>query len=484
MAWEETQQQTDQIRLLSFDWIVLIRDICKRWYLVVAVALIAGMAAYLVSDLRYVPQYTTTTTFVVSKQDSSSSVYQNLSATTNLASVFSEVLNSSILRTTVLNQVGLESFDGTIRAGAIPETNLLTLTVTDDDPRTAFLVTKAIVENHQVVSYQVLGDTVMEVLQKPKVPTSPSNSSGASHNMKRVTVLAAVAMIALLGVLSYLRDTVRSRTEAKEKLDCRFLGEIQHERKYKTLRAMLRRSKTSILVTNPATSFGFVETFRKLRRKVERYLPENGGVVMVTSVLENEGKSTAAVNLALSLARKGKRVLLVEGDLRKPACHKILGLDASGTGTIDVIAKRASLEEAVVTEQQTGLALLHEHRSILSSGDLVSDEGMADLVEQARQKYEYVVIDTPPMSVATDAESLADLADGTILVIRQNGVTADTANQALAALHKTKAKVLGCVLSNVYTSFLSSVGGTYSYGYGYGYGYKYRYAGDDHSGNE
>lgn len=484
MAWEETQQQTDQIRLLSFDWIVLIRDICKRWYLVVAVALIAGMAAYLVSDLRYVPQYTTTTTFVVSKQDSSSSVYQNLSATTNLASVFSEVLNSSILRTTVLNQVGLESFDGTIRAGAIPETNLLTLTVTDDDPRTAFLVTKAIVENHQVVSYQVLGDTVMEVLQKPKVPTYPSNSSGASRNMKRVTVLAAVAMVALLGVLSYLRDTVRSRTEAKEKLDCRFLGEVQHERKYKTLRAMLRRSKTSILVTNPATSFGFVETFRKLRRKVERYLPEDGGVVMVTSVLENEGKSTVAVNLALSLARKGKRVLLVEGDLRKSACHKILGLDASGTGTIDVIAKRASLEEAVVTEQQTGLALLPEHRSLLSSGDLVSDEGMADLVEQARQKYEYVVIDTPPMSVATDAESLADLADGTILVIRQNGVTADAANQALAALHKTKAKVLGCVLSNVYTSLLSSVGGTYGYGYGYGYGYKYRYAGDDHSGNE
>lgn len=479
MAWEENERQTDQIRLLSFDWIVLIRDICKRWYLVVAVALIAGMAAYLISDVRYVPNYTTTTTFVVSKRDSSATVYQNLNATTNLAAVFSEVLNSSILRTTVLDQVGRDSFNGTIQAGAIPETNLLTLHVTDSNPRTAFLVTKAIIENHQVVSYQVMGDTVMEVLQEPKVPTRPSNSSMAMRNLQRATLLAAVAMCVLLGVLSYMRDTIRSRTEAKEKLNCRWLGEIHHERKYKTLRALFKRRKASILITNPATSFEFVETFRKLRRKVERYLPEGGGVLMVTSVLENEGKSTVAVNLALALARKHQRVLLVEGDLRKPACHKVLDLDAGKVGTIDVITKNATLEEAVITNQQTGLDLLPEHRSILASGDLVSEAGMADLLETARHQYDYVVIDTPPMSVATDAESLADLSDGVLLVIRQNGVTADAANQALAALHGTKAKVLGCVLSNVYTSFWPSMGGSYSYGYGYGYGYSYRYGGED-----
>lgn len=478
MAWEENERQSDQIRLLSFDWIVLIRDICKRWYLIVTVAVLAGIAAYLISDIRYVPNYTTTTTFVVSKQDSSATVYQNLSATTSLASVFSEVLNSSILRTTVLEQVGLDSFEGTIQAGAVPETNLLTLQVTDANPRTAFLVTKAIVENHKVVSYQVMGDTVLEVLQKPKVPTYPSNSSMAMRNLKRATVIAAVAMCVLLGVISYLRDTIRSRTEAKEKLDCRCLGEICHERKYKTLRAMLKRKKTSILITNPATSFQFVETFRKLRRKVERYLPKEGGVLMVTSILENEGKSTVSVNLAMALARKNKRVLLVEADLRKPACHKILDLDAHGAGTIDVILKNATLDEAVITDQQTGLDLLPEHRSILSSGDLVGDTGMAELLETARLKYDYVVMDTPPMSVATDAESLAELTDGTLLVIRQNGVTADAANQALTSLRRTKTKVLGCVLSNVYTSFMSSVGG--SYGYGYGYGYNYRYGSEGH----
>lgn len=201
---------------------------------------------------------------------------------------------------------------------------------------------------------------------------------------------------------------------------------------------------------------------------------------MVTSVLENEGKSTVAVNLALALARKNKRVLLMEGDLRKPACHKVLDLETKESGTVDVIMKKATLAETVVTDQQTGLDLLPEHRSILASGDLVSDEGMVELLETARLKYDYVVIDTPPMSVATDAESLAELTDGVLLVIRQNGVTAEAANQALASLHKTNTKVLGCVLSNVYTSFFSSLSGNYGYGYGYGYGYNYRYGSEDH----
>ena len=74
MAWEEKERQSDQIRLLTFDWIVLVRDICKRWYLIVTVAILAGIGAYLVSDMRFVPQYTTTTTFVVSTQDSSATV--------------------------------------------------------------------------------------------------------------------------------------------------------------------------------------------------------------------------------------------------------------------------------------------------------------------------------------------------------------------------------------------------------------------------
>lgn len=465
MAENKMIQQEAQTSLLSFDPILILRDVLRRWYLIVAAALIAGMGAYVLTEVRYVPQYTTTTTFVVTMQESSSSVYQNLSATTTLATTFSEIINSSILRKTVMEELRTNSFQGTIEASAVEETNLLTMKVTDSNPRTAFLATKAIIEHHPEVSRQVMGNTVLEVLQQPTVPTTPSNPLTAGSNGKKAAAIAAAAMCVLLAILSFMRDAVRSSEETANKLDCRVLAEIDHERKYRTLWAALRRRKTSILITNPLTSFSFTEKIRTLRRKLEQHMPENGKVVMVTSVLENEGKSTVAVNLALSMAQKHKRVLLMDCDMRKPACGKIL--DVSGSfGTIDVLKGTTALAEAVTEyPENKSLQLLLESRTVRNSTKLVSSAAMAELIQAARAEYDYIILDTPPMSAGSDAEVLGDLADGMLLIIRQNQATAGALRGALEALQATRAKVLGCVLNDCRSSPITDQG---SYGYGYG----------------
>lgn len=469
---EKTDNQNEQISLLSFSPLTIVQDVLKRWYLILAAALLAGMAAYVLSDLLYTPAYATTTTFVVSAKGSSSTVYQNLSATTNLATVFSEVLNSSILRKTILETLGMSSFDGTISATAVAETNLLTLRVTASDPRTAFLVTRAIIENHSVVSYQVLGDTILEVLQDPVVPVTPVNAVVSFSYLKKGAVLAAAAMCVLLGMLSYRRDTVRSRQEAEKKLNCQVLGEIHHEQKYKTLGALLRRRKTGILITKPTTSFLFTETMRKLRRRVEMQMPRDGQILMITSVMENEGKSTIAVNLALAMAKKSKRVLLMDCDFRKPACYKILECPWRGVGTVDVVAGRAEMQDTIVRMKDTELYLLLERKGMRSNTELAGSPGMARLMEEVRKYFDYVIVDTPPMSVASDAEFIMELADASLLVVRQNYVTAEGLNRAVTALENAKSKLLGCVVNNVYSL---PQGEGYGYGYGYGYGRYGRY---------
>ena len=300
-------------RLLPFDPIVLVQDVLKRWLVVVLAALAVGIGTYIYTDATYAPVYRTTTTFVVTTRGSSTSVYSNLSSTSNLAGLFTELLNSSIMRKTILQETDISSFNGTIDTAVVPNTNLITMTVTDSDPRMAFLAAQAIIEHHESLTYQVIDDIGLEVLQYPAVPTSPTNQNFAFHQMKKAAVIAALAATALLAILSYLRDAVRSGTEVREKLDCSYLGEISHERKYKTVFALLRRKKTSILITNPVTSFRFVESIRKLRRRVEQHM-DGGKVLMVTSLLENEGKSTVAVNLALAMEQKGKRVLLIDCD--------------------------------------------------------------------------------------------------------------------------------------------------------------------------
>ena len=254
MAEERMEENTGGIELFNYDPLVVVLDVVKRWFIVLLVALLAGMGAFVATELRYTPQYTTNTTFVVNARGSTTTVYQNLSAATSLSSVFSEVLNSSVMRQTVLESQGLSGFDGVIRTQLIPETNLLTMQVTGSDPRETFLVTRAVLENHQLVSKQIMGETVLDVLQEPVVPMGPSNPINPKGVMKKVMVLSAGAMCLVLAVASVMRDTVRSREEAEKKLDDRVLTELRHERKKRSLKTLLHKNRESILITNPATS--------------------------------------------------------------------------------------------------------------------------------------------------------------------------------------------------------------------------------------
>ena len=173
------------------------------------------------------------------------------------------------------------------------------------------------------------------------------------------------------------------------------------------------------------------------------------------------------MNLALAFAQKGKRVLLLDCDLRKPACHKILDYPWEGAGTIDVANGSASLENTVVQMKNTNLFLLLQRRSTRNSTDISGSDGMAALIQKAKERFDFVVIDTPPMSVAPDVECIMELADASLLVVQQNMVQADVINHAITALQGAKSKLLGCVVNNVYGVTLSHGGG---YGYGYGYG--------------
>ena len=466
---------TENASLLPFDPIVLLRDVVKRWLVILLVSLMVGVGTYIVTDLQYSPVYQTKTTFVVTTRSSSSTVYTNLSSTSNLAGVFTELLNSSILRKSIVQEMGVTSFNGTINTQVIPNTNLITMTVTDASPRMAFLATQAIIEHHESLTYQVVDDIQLEVLQKPVVPTAPINRAGASEKMLKMMILAALATAALLAGMSYLRDVVRSATEARSKLDCDFLGEIPHENKFKTLSSRLRKQKSSILITNPVTGFRFVESIRKLRRRVEKHLGDSK-VLMVTSLLENEGKSTVAVNLALALEQKKNRVLLIDCDLRKPACHKVLEQEKFSFGINNILHDNANLSDCFLRYRETDMYMLLAKKGERNTGDLIVSPLMRSMLEWAKENFDYVVMDLPPMSVAADAECMADLADACVLVVRQNVVYAPELNNAIGNLEKHRATMLGCVLNNVYSTQLSS-----GQSYGYGSYSKYRHYG--HYGN-
>lgn len=431
--------------------ITVVLDVVKRWRILVATALITAMLAFVVTDITYRPVYQTTTTFVVTSANTGSTVYNNINVAVSAANLFTELLNSDVLRKIVLTQSGISSFGGNIKAAVAGDTNLLNMTVQGSDPRTVYLVSKGIVEHHHVVSANVMNKMVLEVLKEPTIPTSPVNTPDIKKTVLCAGLVAAGVATVLLAALSVLSDTVRSKEEADAKLSCHVLGELYHERKYKTLRSFIKRKKKSILITNPLTSFLYAESVNKLASRIDKRRHRGERIIMVTSFLENEGKSTVAVNLALALAKKGKKVLLIDCDLRKPACSKILGSTKQTTGIVEVLQEKAQLNECLRHLKNSGLDILPGGKNLRMTMNLLGSPAMERLLAVARENYELVILDTPPMAVAPDTECISGYADAAVLVARQNAATASDLNDAVAILNKNT-HLLGCVLNNVHGS--------------------------------
>lgn len=439
----ETERYGCGHRGLPYDPVVVLLDVAKHWMLILTVAILAAGCSFLAAKAGYTPVYETAATLVVTGGDSMEGAASGLSSSASLGRVFAELLNSSLMHRTILEEAEIRDFSGTISASMVSDTNLLELKVTAPDPQTALAVIQALLEHHERVTRQVVGSMTLELLQPPRLPEAPVNSVDAPGQMKRTGILTALGMAALCVWFSCTRNRVRSSGEARRKLDCLFLGELPHVSWHGPL-----------LLSDSPHAREYAQAVRKLNRRVAAKM-EGGKVLLVTSFLENEGKTTVAANLALDMARDRRRVLLIDCDLRKPECHRLLGQQSTGPGLRDVLTGRVSPAQAVVSCGGFGPDLLPEKKADVNSGDRLSSGQMQRLLRWSRDRYDVVILDLPPMDGLSDAEGLVDYADASLLVVRQNAAEVPDLNRAIAALRGGGARLTGCVLNNVRSSFLS-----------------------------
>ena len=454
---------------------LMIREIWRKFWAVILSAIIFACCGYVIREMTYRPIYRTSTTLVV-MQGGATSVYGNRSAANTLATNLSKLLNGEMLRRTIAQELGVQQFNGKISAEPLPETNLVVVTAESNSPRMAFSILRTAMEHYDDLGNRSLGNIDVYVLYPAAAPSRPINNPGGIRTAKRAALAGAVFMMLAIAAATYLRDTVKSEKEVEEKLDARLLTVVQHEQKNKTLRDMLRREKKSLLITSPTTGFLYVETIKKLRARVEYQMKRsNAKVVMVTSVSENEGKSTIAANLALAMSRKYEHVLLVDGDMKKPALYKILGYQEEEFSTLpELLRGNVKLSDALLVDTKRKISTLLCRNGIEDSSELLKSERMEQLIRSARAQMDIVIIDTPPMAVSPDAECIADVADAAILVVRQDRAQVRVINDSIDMLSLSKAELLGCVLNNYYTTeFADHLG--YGYGGRYGYGMKYGY---------
>ncbi len=469
----------------------IVRDTLRNLWAILLGAIAVAMIVNMMVRADFRSTYSTTATFVVTSKTSSNNAYSNLSAASTMTKSFTNILNSNLLKKKVCEDLGTDSFRATASAKVINGTNLMTLRVTSDTPHNAYRIIRSTMKNMADLTQYVSGDMVMEVLQDPPVPTGADASfSARSQSVRAFVIAAAVAALAFM-YLSYRKETIKSEKDLESKLDAGSLGMVYYDPVYASFGNMLRRKKNRHLITDLTASFEQVERYKKLGAHVSAEAHKQGAkVILVTSVNEHEGKSTVSANLALTLVQQSYKVLLVDGDMRRPTQQSLfLKPGEKLKATLgDLLMGRASMKEALRFDEERGIHLLLNDHNFVNSTDIVSSDYMSRLLNVVRGYFDFIVIDSPPMSLMADAEVLADLADMSILVISYDNVLAQDLNDAIDSLRDCHAVFAGCVLNQVRTlpGARRLIGGYGGYGrYGsYGrYGRYGRYGKYGHYGN-
>lgn len=278
---------------------------------------------------------------------------------------------------------------------------------------------------------------------------SPPYRIGTSIRQKIVLGLLVGLLLGLAGAffLEYLDQTIKSSRDLERVLGVPVLGMIPYDPKLAGGASGRRRPITLITSLGPDDPIG--EAFRTLRTNVTFVSAEKPlQFIALTSPGPGEGKSTTAVNLAVTLAQGGNRTVLIDGDLRRPLVHRAFAI-VREPGLTDVLVGEAATREAIRPEVLPKLDVLPAGSSPPNPSELLGSDAMHTLIADLRRDYDYIVIDTPPILSVTDATVIATTTDAVILTIRSGDTEEAPARQAIDQLRRINARVAGAVLNAV-----------------------------------
>ncbi len=318
-----------------------------------------------------------------------------------------------------------------------------------------------------------------------RIITMPGGSMIPTSPVKKNILLVAFALGMLIPVIIiFLRENMNTRIRGRKDLEnvtVPFIGEIpQYTRKKKRLFGKKPQEVKAVVVKEGCRDI-INEAFRVLRTNLEFMMgkDKSSNVIIVTSFNPGSGKSFLTMNIAISLAIKGKKVLVIDGDLRHGSASSYI--DSPEKGLSDYLGcKIDNLDEIIVTDPK------QEHLDILPVGtippnptELLFDERLKQVIDTLRERYDYVLIDCPPIELVADTQIIEKLADRTIFVVRAGLLERSMLVELEKLYDEKKYKNMSLILNGTEGS-----GGRYGYQYGYRYGYHYGYGSDYHYGSD
>jgi capsular exopolysaccharide synthesis family protein len=351
----------------------------------------------------------------------------------------------------------MDHFSGNISASVLNNTNIFTVSVTSSSPQTSYTELCAVLEVYPQISDSVFSDSVIEIMRSPNLPGAPSNTI-SKGNRNLVVIGFSAAVFAIIVYFSITRDTVKDEKDFKSKIDAKLFGTVLYERPKLTIRNIFERKKVSLLITKASASFQFTENYHKIANRIE-YINRTEGAktFLVTSLAEDEGKSTTVANIALALADRGNRVALIDMDFKKPAIQKIFDLEKTNVEDFAVILSGKTCIEDYTpqTVKKLSLDLYVNFKSHNDYVNWIHNEHSNEIFDKLKNDlgYDYILIDTPPLSVAADVTTFMQFADKSLVVVRTDYVLVGDINDTILSLKDKTDTFTGCILNAVHKEF-------------------------------
>ena len=312
-------------------------------------------------------------------------------------------------------------------------------------------------QRYREIGVASVGASNIAIVDEAEVPGAPS-SPNLILNLLIALFGGAAAAAVIVFLLEQFDDGIRTPDDLTSATGLPLLGVVPIADDDEEIAELVDDPKSEV-------SEAYLTIRSNLALSSTRGVP---GAIMVTSSRAAEGKSTTSYALARILARTGKRVIIIDADMRSPSVHEGFGM-ANETGFANYLAGEDELATLIKPSDMPNLAVMTAGPTPPSAAELLSGDRAGALIAKLRESYDHVVVDAPPLLGIADAPLLSKSVDGVVYVIESRGVPARGVNMSLDRLRDSHANLLGGVL----TKFDDEAGAGYGYGYGYGYGLRY-----------
>ena len=435
-------------------------DYYKKYIvIVIMISLLLMLGIGLYDKVFKEPLYSTYTTLVLvkdEKTDSVDTISQNdIILNQKLVSTYREIIKSRLVLDQVISNLNLsysvDAIQKKIDVQSKEDTEILKITVTDKSPEMASRIANNLAEVFDSEITKIYKLNNVSIIDKAEVPKNPSNN----HFLRDIVLAIFIGFAgtsAIIFVVFYFDDTLRSVEELESEIGTPVIAKVFKD-----------NNKIDLIVDKKPNAVAS-ESIRTLRTNLQFAAVDNElKTILVTSSLPAEGKSFISANLAISFAQAGKKVLLIDCDLRKGRQHKIFGVSSKAGLSNLLIGDIKNSKDFIVETKIANLSIIPRGVFPPNPTELLSSKKNANLLETLKKHFDIIILDGAPISGLADSLILSSYVDKVLLVSAINYTVKTELRNTIKALENVNAHLAGCIANNIVPS-KGHYGSYYYYG--------------------